>query len=201
MQKVVLASGNRGKLKEMQEVLHGTGLELLLQTDFNIIDAEETGKSFIENAILKARHASAATGLPALADDSGLCVDALDGAPGIYSARYSGNGATDAKNNAKLLAELSATDNRSASFVCVLALVQHADDPLPLICEGRWRGAQGWTLRQWAAISPRVGVQTCSWPCTYSMNRLSAPMRPGRPTSRQCRPTLIILGAPASPSA
>lgn len=140
MQKVVLASGNRGKLKEMQQVLGNAGLELLLQTDFDIIDAEETGKSFIENAILKARHASAATGLPALADDSGLCVDALDGRPGIYSARYSGADASDAGNNDKLLKELANEDNRGASFICVLALVQHADDPLPLICEGRWRG-------------------------------------------------------------
>ena len=140
MQKVVLASGNRGKLREMQQVLGNAGLELLLQTDFDIIDAEETGKSFIENAILKARHASAATGLPALADDSGLCVDALDGRPGIYSARYSGENASDARNNEKLLKELASEDNRSASFICVLALVQHADDPLPLICEGRWRG-------------------------------------------------------------
>ena len=140
MQKVVLASGNRGKLTQMQQVLGNARLELLLQTDFDIIDAEETGKSFIENAILKARHASAATGLPALADDSGLCVDALDGRPGIYSARYSGENASDARNNEKLLKELASEDNRSASFICVLALVQHADDPLPLICEGRWRG-------------------------------------------------------------
>ncbi len=140
MQKVVLASGNRGKLKEMQQVLSSTGIELLLQTDFDIIDAEESGKSFIENAILKARHASAATGLPALADDSGLCVKALNGRPGIYSARFSGAGATDQKNNAKLLEELDGKTDRSASFVCVLALVQHATDPLPLICEGRWSG-------------------------------------------------------------
>lgn len=140
MQKVVLASGNRGKLKEMQQVLSGAGLELLLQTDFDIIDAEESGKSFIENAILKARHASAATGLPALADDSGLCVNALQGAPGIYSARYSGAQATDASNNVKLLSALEGEHDRSAQFVCVLALVQHANDPLPVICEGRWRG-------------------------------------------------------------
>ena len=140
MQKIVLASGNRGKLREMQQVLTDKGLELLLQTDFDIADAEETGKSFIENAILKARHASAATGLPALADDSGLCVNALQGRPGIYSARYSGAGATDVSNNARLLEELANEDDRSASFICVLALVQHADDPLPLICEGRWQG-------------------------------------------------------------
>lgn len=140
MRQVVLASGNRGKLKEMQQVLAGAGLELLLQTDFDIVDAEETGKSFIENAILKARHASAATGLPALADDSGLCVHALQGKPGIYSARYSGANATDLNNNIKLLEAMTDQADRSACFVCVLALVQHAEDPRPLICEGVWHG-------------------------------------------------------------
>lgn len=140
MKQVVLASGNRGKLKELQQVLQGGGLELLLQTDFDIVEAEETGKSFIENAILKARHASAASGLPALADDSGLCVTALQGEPGIYSARYSGANATDQTNNAKLLQALAGQADRSACFVCVLALVQHANDPRPIICEGQWHG-------------------------------------------------------------
>jgi XTP/dITP diphosphohydrolase len=140
MSRVVLASGNRGKLKEMQQVLAGTGFELLLQTDFEIVDAEETGLSFVENALIKARHASRETGLPALADDSGLCVDALGGQPGIYSARYSGEGATDAKNNAKLLSALESCDDRRATFVCVLAYVRYAEDPLPLICQGLWRG-------------------------------------------------------------
>lgn len=141
MSKVVLASGNRGKLKEMQEVLADTGLELLLQTDFNIVEAEETGKSFVENALLKARHAAAHTGLPALADDSGICVDALQGRPGIYSARYSGADASDADNNRKLLTELDDISERGAAFVCALAYVRHADDPLPIICQGQWRGA------------------------------------------------------------
>ena len=140
MSRVVLASGNRGKLKEMQQVLADTGFELLLQTDFDIVDAEETGLSFVENALIKARHASRETGLPALADDSGLSVDALDGQPGIYSARYSGEGATDAKNNAKLLEALESCDDRRATFVCVLAYVRYAEDPLPLICQGLWRG-------------------------------------------------------------
>ncbi len=141
MTRVVLASGNRGKLKEMQQVLADTGFELLLQTDFDIEDAVEDGKSFVENALIKARHASAATGLPALADDSGLSVAALNGAPGIYSARYSGEGATDARNNAKLLEALDGAQDRSATFVCVLAYVRHADDPLPLIFQGLWNGA------------------------------------------------------------
>ncbi|WP_372763635.1 RdgB/HAM1 family non-canonical purine NTP pyrophosphatase [Litorivivens sp.] len=140
MTRVVLASGNRGKLKEMQQVLSDTGFELMLQTDFDIVDAEETGKSFVENALIKARHASAATGLPALADDSGLCVSALQGAPGIYSARYSGADANDASNNEKLLRALTDASDRSATFVCVLAYVRHADDPLPLIFQGLWRG-------------------------------------------------------------
>ncbi len=140
MSRVVLASGNRGKLKEMQQVLADTGFELLLQTDFDIVDAEETGLSFVENALIKARHASRETGLPALADDSGLCVDALGGQPGIYSARYSGEGATDARNNAKLLQSLESCDDRRATFVCVLAYVRYAEDPLPLICQGLWRG-------------------------------------------------------------
>ena len=140
MSRVVLASGNRGKLKEMQQVLADTGFELLLQTDFDIVDAEETGLSFVENALIKARHASRETGLPALADDSGLSVDALGGQPGIYSARYSGEGATDAKNNAKLLEALESCDDRRATFVCVLAYVRYAEDPLPLICQGLWRG-------------------------------------------------------------
>ena len=140
MSRVVLASGNRGKLNEMQQVLANTGLELLLQTDFDIADAEETGLSFVENALIKARHASHETGLPALADDSGLCVDALGGQPGIYSARYSGEQATDAKNNAKLLHALEHCDDRRATFVCVLAYVRYAEDPLPLICQGLWRG-------------------------------------------------------------
>lgn len=140
MKQVVLASGNRGKLKELQQVLATTGLEWQLQSDLGIEDAEETGKSFVENAILKARHASAASGLPALADDSGLCVDALGGRPGIYSARYSGADATDARNNEKLLAELATATDRGARFVCVLVLLRHADDPRPLICEADWAG-------------------------------------------------------------
>lgn len=140
MKQVVLASGNRGKLKELQQVLATTGLEWQLQSDLGIENAEETGKSFVENALLKARHASAASGLPALADDSGLCVDALGGRPGIYSARYSGADATDARNNEKLLTELATATDRGARFVCVLVLLRHADDPRPLICEADWVG-------------------------------------------------------------
>lgn len=145
--KIVLASGNKGKLAELQNALDGFNVELIPQSEFNVSDADETGLSFIENAILKARHASLATGLPALADDSGLEVDALQGAPGIYSARYSimdgeAGPATDEKNNQKLLNALKDTpsEKRTARFHCVLAFVRHAKDPNPLICQGAWEG-------------------------------------------------------------
>jgi len=153
IQQIVLASGNKGKLAELQNALTGFDVELIPQGEFDVEDADETGLSFIENAILKARHASLATGLPALADDSGLEVDALLGAPGIYSARYSGNenhgGQTkDQNNNLKLLKELNGVqdENRSARFHCVLAFVRHAKDPNPIICQGAWEGSIKQTL-------------------------------------------------------
>lgn len=138
---VVLASGNRGKLQELNDLLSGLGIELRSQADYQVVEADETGLSFIENAILKARNAARQSGCAALADDSGLCVDALGGAPGIYSARYAGAHANDASNNAKLLAELSGNTNRGAHFHCALAFVRHADDPAPIVCEGLWQGA------------------------------------------------------------
>ncbi len=139
--KLVLASGNAGKLAELRALL-GEGFDLHAQSEFGIADAEETGLSFVENAILKARHAARASGLPALADDSGLCVDALRGAPGLYSARYAGVHGDHAANIDKLLRELEQVGNaeRGARFVCVLALVRHADDPLPLLAQGVWEG-------------------------------------------------------------
>lgn len=146
-QQIVLASGNKGKLAELQNALTGFDVELIPQGEFDVEDADETGLSFIENAILKARHASLATGLPALADDSGLEVDALLGAPGIYSARYSGTEShggqnKDENNNLKLLKELKGVqiENRNARFHCVLAFVRHAKDPNPIICQGAWEG-------------------------------------------------------------
>ena len=143
--RVVLASGNAGKLKEFAELLAGQGLEVIAQGEFNVTDADETGLSFIENAILKARHAAHHTGLPAIADDSGIEVDALKGAPGIYSARFSrmhGGEAGDAHNNALLLKKLSGIDdqNRSARFRCVIAFMRHAQDPSPIIAQGSWEG-------------------------------------------------------------
>lgn len=143
MKQLVLATGNAGKLKELQALLADLPWEIVTQKSLGVTDADETGLSFVENAILKARHAARATGLPALADDSGLCVDILGGAPGIYSARYSGEGATDARNNAKLLQALAPFRGQGpirARFVCVLALLRHADDPLPLLCQAEWEG-------------------------------------------------------------
>ena len=142
MQRLVLASGNPGKLAEFNALLADAGFQVHPQSEFAVEDAEETGLSFIENAILKARNAARATGLPALADDSGLCVDALDGAPGLYSARYAGTHGDHAANIDKLLQEMRDVpdERRGARFVCVLALVRHADDPQPIIAEGLWEG-------------------------------------------------------------
>jgi XTP/dITP diphosphohydrolase len=139
---VVLATGNRGKLAEFQQLLGDSGFDVLPQSQFGIEPPEETGTSFEANALLKARYAAGLTGLPALADDSGLEVDALGGAPGVYSARYAGAGATDALNTAKLLAALAATaaPQRTARFRCVIAFVHSADDPAPLLAQGCWEG-------------------------------------------------------------
>jgi XTP/dITP diphosphohydrolase len=140
-QQLVLASGNAGKLKELQAML-GDSVSVLPQSEFVAEQAVEDGLSFVENAIIKARYACKASGLPSLADDSGIAVDALSGAPGIYSARYAGVGG-DAANNAKLLQALEglSTEQRGARFISVLVLMLHADDPTPIICEGVWYGS------------------------------------------------------------
>ena len=142
MKQIVLASNNPGKVREIGQMLADLDLEILPQSTFNIEEVEETGLSFVENAILKARHATAKSGLPAIADDSGLEVDALNGAPGIYSARYAGAGATDAQNLQKLLAELEKVpqEQRTARFQCLMIYMRHAQDPTPLICQGTWEG-------------------------------------------------------------
>ena len=142
MTRIVLASSNPGKLAEFNDLLADGGLQVEPQSAFNVPDAEETGLTFVENALLKARHASRISGLPAPADDSGLCVAHLRGAPGLYSARYSGTHGDNASNNARLLRELDGvpTGQRGAFFICVLVLLQHADDPAPVIAEGRWHG-------------------------------------------------------------
>ncbi|AIR59456.1 nucleoside-triphosphate diphosphatase [Cedecea neteri] len=142
MQKVVLATGNAGKVRELADLLADFGLDVVAQTELNAESVEETGLTFIENAILKARHAAKVTGLPALADDSGLAVDALGGAPGIYSARYAGEDASDRQNLDKLLEALKDVpdDKRQAQFHCVLVYMRHAEDPTPLVFHGSWPG-------------------------------------------------------------
>ena len=140
--KLVLASSNAGKLEELRGLLADTGIELVAQSDLGVEDADETGTTFVENALIKARHASLQTGLPALADDSGICVDALNGAPGLYSARYAGGHGDAQRNIDKLLDALHGVpgEQRGAHFYCVLVLLRHADDPEPLVAEGRWLG-------------------------------------------------------------
>ncbi|HWU77482.1 MAG TPA: RdgB/HAM1 family non-canonical purine NTP pyrophosphatase [Rhodanobacter sp.] len=142
MKRLILASSNRGKLAEFNALLVDSRFEVVAQASLGIDDAEETGLSFVENALLKARHAAQASGLPALADDSGLCVDYLHGAPGLYSARYAGGHGDSVANNAKLLRELDgvAMTQRRAFFICALVLLRRPDDPTPLIVEGRWHG-------------------------------------------------------------
>ncbi|WP_312971640.1 XTP/dITP diphosphatase [Atlantibacter sp.] len=142
MQKVVLATGNAGKVRELASLLRDFGLDIVAQTELGVESAEETGLTFIENAILKARHAAAITGMPAIADDSGLAVDALGGAPGIYSARYAGVDASDRQNLEKLLVALKDVPDgqRQAQFHCVLVYLRHADDPTPLVFHGVWPG-------------------------------------------------------------
>ncbi len=141
--KLVLASSNQGKLQELRELLAGNDIELLAQSDLGVEDADETGSTFVENALIKARHAAQVTGLPALADDSGICVDALKGAPGLYSARYAGEHGNASRNIDKLLDVLRETpdDRRTAHFYCVLVLLRHPEDPQPLIVEGQWNGS------------------------------------------------------------
>lgn len=142
MKKIVLATGNQGKVLEMADLLADFGFNVVAQSEFNVSEVAETGTTFIENAIIKARHAAKETGLPAIADDSGLEVDALDGAPGVYSARYAGEHATDQQNLAKLLDAMKDVPEaqRTARFHCVLVLMRHENDPTPLVCHGSWEG-------------------------------------------------------------
>jgi XTP/dITP diphosphohydrolase len=139
-QRLILASNNAGKLKEFAQLLGPIGFELHPQGEFDVPEAEEPFGTFVENALQKARHAARLTGLPALADDSGVCVNALGGAPGVVSARFAGEPKSDARNNAKLIADLAAHADKSAYYYCVLVYVRHADDPQPVIADGVWRG-------------------------------------------------------------
>ena len=140
MQKLVLASNNAGKLREFQALLAPLNFEVIPQGQLGIPSCDEPFHTFVENALAKARHASAACGLPALADDSGICVKALDNKPGVYSARYAGEPANDAANNQKLITAMQGVSNRNAHYICALVLVNSADDPEPLIVQTRWNG-------------------------------------------------------------
>lgn len=143
MQKLVIASNNPGKLREIAHLLEPLGIEVLPQSAFNVAEADEPYATFVENALTKARHASKHTGLPALADDSGICVDALNGAPGVYSAHYAnqpGEARSDQRNNQKLVEAMRNETNRKAHYYCVIVLVRHADDPQPVIVDGSWHG-------------------------------------------------------------
>ncbi|MES2902495.1 MAG: RdgB/HAM1 family non-canonical purine NTP pyrophosphatase [Pseudomonadota bacterium] len=139
-QRLILASNNAGKLKEFNEILGPIGFTLHAQGEFDVPEADEPHATFVENALEKARHAARLTGLPALADDSGVCVNAFGGAPGVYSARFAGEPKSDARNNEKVIADLAAHADKSAYYYCVLVYVRHADDPQPVIADGRWDG-------------------------------------------------------------
>lgn len=140
LNKLLIATSNKGKVKEITQLLMGSNVEVVTFLDCNLRTPDETGKTFIENAIIKARYAAQQTGLPALADDSGLVVEALDGRPGLYSSRYANDNATDQDNINKLIIEMENVTMRDAHFICVMVLLRHADDPDPIICQGRWHG-------------------------------------------------------------
>lgn len=145
--KLVLASNNKKKMKELNELLSSLGVEVITQGSLGVESCEEPFFTFLENALTKARHASRETGLPAIADDSGICVDVLGGAPGVFSARYAGEPTSDANNNAKLLADLADKEDRSAHYTCVVVAVRSADDPEPLVAVGRWDGKIGFEAK------------------------------------------------------
>jgi XTP/dITP diphosphohydrolase len=140
MSKLVIASGNAGKLREIARILAPLDIQAVPQSEFDVPDCPEPHVTFVENCLAKARHASLHSGLPALADDSGICVEALGGAPGVFSARYAGEPKSDARNNEKLVAALQGVANRRAHYTCVMVFVRHPDDPEPVIAEGRWHG-------------------------------------------------------------
>jgi len=140
IEKLVIASGNKGKLLEISTLLSPLNIEVIPQSEFNISEVEEPHSTFVENALVKARHASRHTGLPVLADDSGICVTALQGAPGVQSARYAGEPKSDQRNNLKLVEALKTASDRSAYYYCIIVLLRHAEDPQPIIADGIWRG-------------------------------------------------------------
>ena len=140
MKKLVVASGNKGKIREISQILFPLGFEVIPQSEYDVPEAEEPHFTFLENAIEKARHACRLTGLPSLADDSGICVSALNGEPGIHSARYAGEPRSDDRNNLKLLEELKHCEDRRAHYYCVIVYMRHAMDPEPVVAEGKWEG-------------------------------------------------------------
>jgi XTP/dITP diphosphohydrolase len=140
IEKLVIASNNAGKLSELRHLLEPLGIEVLPQSQFKVSEVDEPHRTFLENAIVKARHACKRTGLPSLADDSGICVNALNGQPGVLSARYSGEPKSDERNNLKLIDALSSQADRGAHYYCVLVLLRHAEDPQPIIADGSWHG-------------------------------------------------------------
>jgi XTP/dITP diphosphohydrolase len=140
LKKLVIASGNKGKLREIGTLLASLKIEIVPQSEFNITEIDEPHSTFVENALTKARHASSQTGMPALADDSGICVNALKGAPGVFSARYAGEPKSDQRNNMKLVEALETSADRRAYYYCVIVLLRHAEDPQPVIADGLWHG-------------------------------------------------------------
>lgn len=174
-QKIVLATGNKGKVKEFEKLLEDLPFDVIPQSEFDLPEAEETGTTFVENAIIKARHAARLTGLPALADDSGLAVEALNGEPGVYSSRYAGVGATDTQNVVKLLDALkdTAEQNRQAKFICVIVFMRSESDPTPLICQGEWLGYISETARG----EDGFGYDPVFW--LTSQNQTAAQLMPG----------------------
>jgi XTP/dITP diphosphohydrolase len=146
-QRLILASNNQGKLKEFNQLLSSVGFSVHAQGEYDVPEADEPFHTFVENALQKARHAARLTGLPALADDSGVCVNAFGGAPGVLSARFAGEPKSDARNNQKMIADLARHEDKSAYYYCVLVFVRHADDPQPVIADGRWNGVMIDTAR------------------------------------------------------
>ncbi len=190
MQKLVIASNNTGKLREFQAMLAPLGIELMTQAQLGIAEAEEPHCTFIENALAKARHVSKESRLPALADDSGICVAALGGAPGVYSARYAGdNPKSDTRNNEKLLREMRGVADRRAHYYCVLVLVHHAEDPQPLIAEGEWHGE----IAQEERGDGGVGYDPLFW--LPQLNKMSSELTPDEkhPLSHRGKALKILL--------
>lgn len=172
--KIVLATGNAGKVREMASLLADAGMDVVAQTELGVGSVEETGLTFVENAIIKARHAAKVTGLPAIADDSGISVDYLGGAPGIYSARYAGTDGNDGANVVKLLAALDGVpgEQRQAHFNCVLVYMRHENDPTPIICHGRWAGV----IAEQAQGEGGFGYDPVFW--LPELNKTAAQLRP-----------------------